>query len=86
MSEQKAPPLRPALDSRRGPALEPRPGPARNVVATNEQQGWDAYRKWLSRLGRPPVERSAVDPSIYSWKGYNNWAERVRQNWKPEDT
>ena len=52
-----------------------------------EQKGWDAYRKWLSRVSaRPPRERSSFDHSIYSWKGYNNWADRVKQTWKPDDS
>lgn len=52
----------------------------------NEQKGWDAYRKWLSSVsGKARSERAPVDHSIYSWKGYHNWADRVRQSWKPED-
>ena len=49
-----------------------------------QKEGWDAYRKWLSRVSGPAPRRSPVDPSIYSWKGYHNWAEKVKQNWKPE--
>lgn len=52
----------------------------------SEQQGWDAYRKWLSRVSMQPARRSARDVSIYSWRGYNNWADKVRQNWKSEDS
>lgn len=52
-----------------------------------EQQGWDAYRKWLSRVGaRPARDRSPIDHSLYSWKGYNMWANRVKQSWKPDDS
>lgn len=51
-----------------------------------EQQGWDAYKKWLSTVSpREPNERSTVDQSIYSWKGYQDWADKVKRNWKPED-
>jgi hypothetical protein len=54
--------------------------------AGREAQGWDAYRKWLSSMnGRPTSRRAPIDHSVYSWKGYNNWAERVRQAWKSED-
>ncbi len=55
-------------------------------VADSERQSWDAYRRWLSRTGdKAPVERAPLDPSIYSWKGYNNWADKIRQNWKSDD-
>ena len=54
--------------------------------APTEQQGWEAYRKWLSRVSMQPTRRSARDVSIYSWRGYNNWADKVRQNWKSEDS
>jgi hypothetical protein len=42
---------------------------------------WDAYRKWLSRRGDRPRSRGALDPSLYTWKGYRNWAEEVKRNW-----
>jgi hypothetical protein len=52
----------------------------------NEQQGWEAYRKWLSSVnGKAKAERVPLDHSIYSWKGYQNWADRVRQTWKSDD-
>ena len=52
-----------------------------------EQQGWDAYRKWLSSMnGQPRSRRATIDHSIYSWKGYNSWADRIRQSWKGEDS
>lgn len=51
-----------------------------------EKQGWDAYRRWLSRVGAKPTrDRSPVDHSLYSWKGYHSWADRVKQTWKPEN-
>jgi len=53
--------------------------------APSEQHGWEAYRKWLSRVSVQPGQRTPLDSSIYSWKGYNSWAEKVRQSWKSED-
>ena len=51
-----------------------------------EKQGWDAYRKWLKTMNkRPESRRAPIDHSVYSWKGYNSWADRVRQSWKPEE-
>ena len=54
--------------------------------APSEQQGWEAYRKWLSRVSMQPARRTARDASIYSWRGYNNWADKIRQNWESEDS
>jgi len=52
-------------------------------AANDEQQGWDAYRKWLSRVGpKLTDERAPLDRSIYSWRGYHNWADKIRQSWK----
>jgi hypothetical protein len=53
--------------------------------ATSEQHGWDAYRKWLSRVSTKATgERTPLDHSIYSWRGYHTWADKVRQTWKSE--
>jgi hypothetical protein len=65
------------------PALFPKEGVADRKQATNEQHGWDAYRKWLSRVNtKTTSERAPLDHSIYSWRGYHTWADKVRQNWK----
>ena len=54
-------------------------------VSAPEQRGWDAYRKWLSRVAtKPAAERTPLDHSIYSWRGYQTWADKVRQTWKSE--
>ena len=43
----------------------------------SEQHGWDAYRKWLSRgATQSPAERTPLDRSIYSWRGYHTWADK----------
>lgn len=78
MSEQKKPhQFRPGLFSKENTSPEqPRGG-------TSEQHGWDAYRKWLSRVGpKSTAERTPLDHSIYSWRGYNTWADKIRQTWK----
>jgi hypothetical protein len=77
MSEQKPQQFRPAIYSKDGSEPEaPRSG-------TSEQHGWDAYRKWLSRVSAKPTgERTPLDHSIYSWRGYHTWADKVRQTWK----
>ncbi|HEX9875089.1 MAG TPA: hypothetical protein VGC50_00375 [Gammaproteobacteria bacterium] len=60
------------------------PDPADRDAKPSEQQGWEAYRKWLSRVSMQPSRRTAKDASIYSWRGYNNWADKIRQAWKAE--
>jgi hypothetical protein len=84
MSEQKSTTFRP-------PLYHGQAGSTRSEASDNarsaDQKGWDAYRKWLSRVSaRPQRERSTTDHSIYSWKGYNSWADRIKQTWKAEDS
>lgn len=47
--------------------------------------GWEAYRRWLTRVQVPGGRRAPLDPSIYTWKGYRNWSDRVRRDWKPDE-
>lgn len=49
--------------------------------AVREEQAWEAYRKWLRRGAEPKRSRGPIDPSLYTWKGYRNWAEEVKRNW-----
>ncbi len=51
-----------------------------------DDEPWDAYRKWLSRRGDRPRSRGALDPSLYTWKGYRNWAEEVKRNWSDRNS
>jgi hypothetical protein len=62
-----------------------RSGP--NLVAQDgrDVSGWDAYRRWLSRVQLPDKRRIAMDPALYTWKGYRNWAEKVRRDWTPDE-
>ncbi len=32
-----------------------------------------------------PAKRATLDTSIYSWRGYGNWANKVRQAWNAEE-
>jgi hypothetical protein len=67
------------------PPLDPDQDAAEARVPAPEQRGWDAYRKWLSRVAtKPTAERAPLDHSIYSWRGYQTWADKVRQSWKSE--
>ena len=43
--------------------------------------GWQQYRRWISKAPAPRTRRSSIDPSLYSWKGYRSWTEQVKRNW-----
>lgn len=62
-----------------------RTGP--NLVGQDgrDVSGWDAYRRWLGRVQLPDKRRTAMDPALYTWKGYRNWAEKVRRDWTTEE-
>lgn len=47
--------------------------------------GWDAYRRWLTRVQAPEKRRAPLDPGLYTWKGYRNWSEKVRRDWNPDE-
>lgn len=46
-----------------------------------EMDGWQQYRRWISKAPAPRGRRMGVDPSIYTWKGYRNWSEQIKRNW-----
>ena len=46
-----------------------------------ESDGWQQYRKWISKAPAPRTRRASVDSSLYTWKGYRDWAEQVKRNW-----
>ena len=45
------------------------------------EAGWEAYRKWLAGADSTRVRRQQADISLYSWKGYQNWADKIRRSW-----
>ena len=48
----------------------------------SDNDGWQQYRRWISKAPAPRARRSGVDPSLYTWKGYRNWTEQVKRNWR----
>ena len=46
-----------------------------------EADGWQQYRRWISKAPAPRGRRTGVDPSLYTWKGYRNRTEQVKRNW-----
>ena len=49
--------------------------------AANDADGWQQYRRWISKAPSPRGRRSGIDPSLYSWKGYRDWSDTVKRNW-----
>ena len=55
-----------------------------NEPAANDADGWQQYRRWISKAPTPKGRRSGIDPSLYSWKGYRDWSDQVRRNWSKD--
>ena len=58
------------------PAAEP---------AANDADGWQQYRRWISKAPAPRGRRVGMDPALYTWKGYRNWSEQVKRDWSEDD-
>lgn len=57
------------------------PGAAGEAVG---EDGWPQYRRWISKAPAPMRRHSGVDPSLYTWKGYRDWAKQVKRNWSSD--
>jgi len=56
-------------------------------LAANDADGWQQYRRWISKAPAPRGRRTGIDPALYSWKGYRDWSDQVKRNWiKDSDT
>jgi hypothetical protein len=49
-----------------------------------DPDGWQQYRRWISKAPVPRQRRGGIDPSLYTWKGYRNWTEQVKRNWSDD--
>ena len=47
--------------------------------------GWEAYRRWLTRVQAPEKRRAPLDPGLYTWKGYRDWSDKIRREWRQDD-
>jgi len=48
----------------------------------SDPDGWQQYRRWISKSPAPRSRRTGLDPSLYTWKGYRNWTEQVKRQWQ----
>lgn len=51
---------------------------------SSDADGWQQYRRWISKAPVPKQRRGGIDPSLYTWKGYRSWTEQVKRNWSDE--
>ena len=52
--------------------------------AANDADGWQQYRRWISKAPTTRGQRTGIDPSLYSWKGYRDWSDQVKRNWSKD--
>ncbi|MCH7829381.1 MAG: hypothetical protein IIB75_02330 [Proteobacteria bacterium] len=52
-----------------------------NAPAANDADGWQQYRRWISKAPTPRGRRAGIDPSLYSWQGYRDWSDQVKRSW-----
>ena len=65
-----------------GPDPKPQETPAENdEPAANDADGWQQYRRWISKAPAPRSRRAGIDPALYTWKGYRDWSDQVKRNW-----
>ena len=62
-------------------AKEAREDVSNSANDSNGADGWQQYRRWISKAPAPKTRRSSIDPALYSWKGYRSWTEEVKRNW-----
>ena len=53
--------------------------------AANDADGWQQYRRWITKAPAPRGRRVGIDPALYTWKGYRSWSEQVKRNWSDDE-
>ena len=66
-------------------AAEPAEAITPDEPAANDADGWQQYRRWISKAPAPSSRRVGIDPSLYSWRSYRSWTEDVKRNWPDEE-
>lgn len=66
------------------PAEAPRGDVRPQQPAANDADGWQQYRQWITKAPAPRSRRAGIDPTLYTWKGYRNWSEKIKRNWQPD--
>lgn len=55
------------------------------IGSGTDEDGWQQYRRWISKAPAPRGRRSSLDPALYTWKGYRSWAKQVKRDWSGTD-
>ncbi len=71
-------------DAGQNPEKDPKTVPS-NEPAANDADGWQQYRRWISKAPTTRNRREGIDPSLYSWKGYREWSDKVRRDWSRDN-
>ena len=74
-----------ARDYDDGPAVEDAANDREAGIHAGDEDnidGWQQYRRWISKAPAPRTRRTGIDPSLYTWKGYRTWTEQVKRNWQ----
>ena len=69
--------------------------PEKPFIGRRQFKAGDAYRNWITRaqparLPEPPAGQSSgnrvgIDRSLYSFKGYQEWARKIRRDLEDEE-
>lgn len=54
------------------------------LPAANDADGWQQYRRWISKAPATRGRRTGMDPSLYSWKGYRDWSDQIKRSWSKD--
>jgi len=54
--------------------------------AANDADGWQQYRRWVTKAPAPRNRRVGIDPSLYNWRNYRNWTDEVKRSWPEDET
>ena len=57
---------------------------ATDEPAANDADGWQQYRRWVTKAPAPTSRRVGIDPSLYNWRNYRSWTDEVKRSW-PDD-
>lgn len=53
--------------------------------AANDADGWQQYRRWISKAPAPTTRRVGIDPTLYKWRNYRDWSDEVKRSWPEKD-
>ncbi len=58
---------------------------ATDQPAANDADGWQQYRRWVTKAPAPTSRRVGIDPNLYNWRNYRNWTDEVKRSWPSDE-